>query len=150
MSDQAKFSVLAKYIGAGTGVTRFFGVEEEEIVEAEDLLGFPLPSGLKKFYREIGHGWITTEEVRGVRNLIIHPADSVDLFKDDSEFSPPEGFLKGDLPIFDCGSDKFLVTRPGSNAPEAIYRNCGESEPVAEDFKDLISKLLLNRVFYEK
>lgn len=40
----------------------FFSVSEKEIEEAEQLLGFSFPEQLRKFYRVIGYGSLTTPD----------------------------------------------------------------------------------------
>jgi hypothetical protein len=108
-----------------------------------------MPEGLKEFYRDIGYGWWGVEGREDVRNLIVHPLDAVDLYKGISEFTPPEKFfLPGDLPFFDCGSGRFLVMRPQSNDPEAVYRDDGI--PLASSMSDFMEKLLGNPIFYER
>jgi len=149
MVKKKMFESLKPYIGKAEGPVRFIPVKEEEIIEAESELGFPLPEKLKEFYYSVGYGWLSTEDRAGLRNLIIHPLDIVDLFKGESEFSPPDKFLDGDLPIFDCGGDRFLVTRPGSQDPEKVYRSDGGNESIADDVVDLVNKLLQDPSYYE-
>jgi antitoxin YxxD len=143
------FESLKYYIGKDEGPIRFVSVKDKEVVEAETDLGFALPSMLKAFYSSIGYGWLSTEERRDLRNLVIHPLDIVDLFRGESEFSPPDAFLDGDLPIFDCGGDRFLVTRPHSGDPEKVYNDDGSGIAIALDVEDLVNKLIKNPGFYE-
>lgn len=145
-----RFEILKEYVGLDSGAKRFLPITDREISEAESELGFVLPENLKNFYRAIGYGWIGSESRADLRNLIIHPLDIVDLYRGESEFSPPDSFLEGDLPIFDCGGNRFLVVRPDSGDREKIYRDDGGDEAVAADIEDLINKLLSNPDFYEK
>ena len=115
------FEELKPYIGLESGAIRFQAVKREEIEAAEKELGLSLPSSLKGLYGSIGYGWIGSKDRNDLRNLFVHPLDIVDLYNGESEFSPPEKFLEGDLPIFDCGGDRFLVVRPESSTPEKIY-----------------------------
>lgn len=141
---------LKNHIGMSSGQERFISVNPDEINQAEAELGFQLPTSLKNFYQVIGYGWLSQDERPDIRNLFIHPLDVVDLYQGTSEFSPPDKFLAGDVPFFDCGSCKFLVFRPNSSHTEFIYRDYGETTPVANDVDDLITKLLLDPSFYEK
>lgn len=143
------FEVLKSYIGKDEGPIRFVSLDTEEVAKAESELGFPLPSKLKAFYSSIGYGWLGSEERGDLRNLVIHPLDIVDLLNGESEFSPPDDFLEGDLPIFDCGGDRFLVTRPGSSDPEKVYKDDGSVNAIATDVEDLLNKLLADPSFYE-
>lgn len=143
------FDSLKSYIGKDEGPIRFISVKDEEVTEAETGLGFSLPSKLKAFYSSIGYGWVSSEERRDLRNLVVHPLDIVDLFRGESEFSPLDEFLDGDLPIFDCGGDRFLVTRPHSDDPEKVYKDDGSDIAIAEDVEDLLNKLITDPGFYE-
>lgn len=144
----SNLDVFRSFIGLTDGAKRFIPIREGDILEAESLLDFRLPDSLKEFFREIGYGWLGDAKFRGVRNLLIHPLDAVDLYKGESEFSPPEPFLKGDFPIFDCGGDRFLVVRPLSENPNLVYRDEGGNEPIANDVGELMLNALANPTFY--
>lgn len=144
----SKIDVLKSYVNLETGSIRFLPVEVEDVNEAEVELGFSLPLSLKRFYSSIGYGWLGDDTCADVRNLIIHPLDIVDLYKCESEFSPLDVFLDGDLPILDCGGDKFLVVRPNSQFPDRVYRDDGGSVALAEDVGALALKLLNSPTFY--
>ncbi|MDP1979215.1 SMI1/KNR4 family protein [Undibacterium sp.] len=144
------FDKLQKYIGSSVGSKRFMSVDVADINAAEAEFGFKLPSSLKRFYQSVGYGWFGVEDRSDIRNLFVHPLDMVDLYNGTSEFSPPEEFLPGDVPFFDCGSFRFLVFRPSSSNSEFVYRHIGESEPIANDIEDFVEKLLLNPHFYEE
>ncbi|MEH6462282.1 SMI1/KNR4 family protein [Chitinimonas sp. JJ19] len=139
---------LKRFIGSESGVRRLLPVSADDVAQAELELGFPLPSTLKDFYSQIGYGWLGSESRVDVRNLIVHPLDLVDLYKGESEFSPPEGFLAGDLPVFDCGGFRFLVMRPDSGSQE-VYRDDGGTLVIAEDFIAFVEKLINDPLFYE-
>jgi hypothetical protein len=143
------YESLRSYIGKNEGQIRFLPVEEEDVVTAEADLDCILPSKLKSFYSFVGYGWISSEERRDLWNLIIHPLDIVDLVKGVSEFLPSDEFLDGDLPIFDCGAGKFLVTRPNSSNPECVYRDDDCDQIIAADVEELIYRLVEDPTFYE-
>lgn len=143
------FDYLKQYQGLSDGARRFQKVSMEDIVEAEKLIGCDLPNQLKKFYLDIGFGWLGDDKYNNANNLIIHPLDMADLYLGDSEFSPPEGFLDGDLPFFHVGNDRFLVLRPKTSSPNKVFRDSGEEDSVADDIYDFIKKLFDDAVFYE-
>ncbi|MFZ6733567.1 SMI1/KNR4 family protein [Undibacterium sp. Ji42W] len=141
---------LQSYIGLKVGTRRFTPVDSNKLDQAEMELGFLLPCSLRKFYQAVGYGWLAEDNRPDIRNLFIHPLDIVDLYKGISEFGPPEQFLPGDVPFFDCGSFRFLVFRPNSANPEFIYRDNGDINPVANNAEDLVATLLRNPHFYEE
>ncbi len=138
---------LKRFIGCESGVKKLLPVSADHVVQAELELGFSLPSTLKDFYSQIGYGWLGSESRTDVRNLIAHPLDLVDLYKGESELSPPEGFLEGDLPVFDCGGFRFLVMRPDSGS-QGVYRDDGGNLVIADDFIAFIDKLIKDPLFY--
>lgn len=146
----SNFQVLKKYVGLDSGSKRFLPVNENDIISAEKEIGHPFPAGLKDFYKSVGYGWLGSEENNAIRNLFIHPLDIADLYKGTSEFAPPEGFLDGDVPFFDCGGSRFLVFRLGSENSESIYRDNGETKELSVNINDFIERLTLDPSFYEK
>ncbi|MDN3577967.1 SMI1/KNR4 family protein [Chitinimonas viridis] len=139
---------LKRFIGCESGAKRLFPVKTTDVTQAELELGFELPATLKDFYIQIGYGWLGPKSRSDVSNLIVHPLDLVDLHKGESEFSPPEGFIEGDLPVFHCGGYRFLVMRPNSGS-QTIYYDDGSSRVIAENFTDLICNLANHPTFYE-
>ena len=119
-----------------------------DIEKAEGLLEVEFPPSVRSFYNEVGSGWYSSEQRPDIRNLVIHPLDVVDLYKGCSQYSPPEGFLSGDVPVFDCGGHRFLVVRPFSPKPDEVYRDDGVL--IAESFEIFIERLINDEVFYEK
>lgn len=144
------FEFLVKYRGLADGPRRFYSVEGADTEEAERQLGFPFPSELRTFYADVGYGWLGAEDLDSVRNLFVHPLDVVDLLNGSSEFAPSEGFLAGDLPFFDAGGGRFLVVRPSSSMPRAVFRDSGESEPVADNLVAFCRGLEKDPAFYMK
>ena len=142
------YKELEQYINANEGTKRFFPVSAQEILAAEEVLGFALPIGLKDFYLEVGFGWLSSDDRPDLRNLILHPVDVVDLYRGTSEFCPPEGFMEGDLPIMDCGWDKFLVMR-ANTSDEKTYRDNGSDNSLAQSFNELVERLFKDAGFYE-
>ena len=144
----AVFEFLVKYQGRADGPRRFYPVDPSDIEAAEQQLGSRFPDELRNLYLEVGYGWLASEKSDSARNLFVHPLDVVDLLSGSSEFAPVEGFLAGDLPFFDAGGGRFLVIRPESSLPSAVFRDSGEIEPVAETLEGFCRALDRNPVFY--
>lgn len=142
------YKELEQYINANEVTKRFFPVSAQEILAAEEVLGFALPIGLKDFYLEVGFGWLSSDDRPDLRNLILHPVDVVDLYRGTSEFCELEGFLEGDLPVMDCGWDRFLVMR-ANTSDEKIYRDDGSDNSLAQSFNELVERLFKDAGFYE-
>jgi hypothetical protein len=142
------FEFLAIYRGLTDGPRRFYPVEAADIDAAERQLGFAFPPELRAFYSQVGYGWLGADGLDSARNLFVHPLDVVDLLNGSSEFAPPEGFLAGDLPFFDAGGGCFLVVRPNSRRPLAVFRDSGDNEPVASDVVEFCRRLARDPGFY--
>lgn len=142
------FEALSRYRGLSEGPKRFQEVRREDVEEAERALGFAFPFELRRFYAEIGYGWLGTEVDPTLRNLFAHPLDIVDLMTGVSEFAPPEGFLPGDLPFFDAGAGRFLVMRPQSDTPSAVFRDTGAERPIAPNLLQFVNDLELDAGFF--
>lgn len=142
------YKELEQYINANEGTRRFFPVSAQEVLVAEEALGFAFPVGLKDFYLQVGYGWLSSDDRPDLRNLIPHPLDVVDLYRSTSEFCALEGFLEGDLPVMDCGWDRFLVMR-ANTSDEKIYRDDGSDNSLAQSFNELVERLFKDAGFYE-
>jgi hypothetical protein len=60
---------------------------------------------------------------------------------------PPEGFVPGVMPFFDVGEQTYLVTRPSSDHPNAVYWPDGKSE-VSDSLGAFFKDLYLRAGFY--
>lgn len=145
----------------------FMEVSESEITESEAKLGFRFPEGLRQFYLEIGSGQLRcpASDPDGPEmanpNLLLDPSDVAGLYLKDGETLPlfpiEEDQLSkdevvelqfevaddGELPFFDMGDMIYLVTRPHSDDPEAVYL-AHDGNQVAKDMYDLMEKLHAN------
>ncbi|CAO4845884.1 MAG: hypothetical protein CNLJKLNK_01314 [Holosporales bacterium] len=115
----------------------FYPLDEKIILEAEKLLGFNFPASLRKFYEEIGYGYLTTPLKKNdnyifhAYNKILHPIvvsrffygellnDEYFTYMDPLSF---EELPKDDIPIFEIadGSD-FMTMKPKSDNPNALW-----------------------------
>jgi hypothetical protein len=147
----------------------FFRIGEDEIRESEEKLGLRFPEGLREFYLEIGHGQLVCPasdpdgDPEADMNTILEPGVIAAMYLNDPEALPFDAddeetrqwlldrfentTEEGELPFFEIGEGYFLVTRPRSDAPEAIYHS-GEGEPVARDMAEFMERLHADPVYY--
>lgn len=147
----------------------FFGVSEDDLRENEEKLGFRFPEGLRQFYLEIGHGQLvcpasdpdgdpvadmnTILEPDVIAAMYLNDPDSMPYDADDEETRQwlldrfTNTTEEGELPFFEIGEGYFLVTRPQSDAPEAIYHS-GDEEPVARNMAEFMERLHADPLFY--
>jgi hypothetical protein len=121
----------------------FTPLDESAVAEAEGRIGFRFPPSLRSFYLEIGSGFLATNEAGDKKttsvNRFLTPAEVADLYLGDSELMPPEGFEAGELPVFEVGSDLFLVMRLAGGREAGIFRMSGTK--VADNFSDFVRRL---------
>lgn len=162
MSTNTKFAYLKKYVDQGKYHidTRYenclWSLDDiNEIVESEKRLGFEFPSQLKEFWVEIGRGSLPNPHdlkddfVAAHNNHIFRPKDIADiiLLKEESGLILPwlldyynEGYLtEDDVPFFEVLASDFLIMKPKSLKPNAIYNMIGEI--IEEDFERFIWRL---------
>ncbi|MES9694908.1 1,3-beta-glucan synthase regulator [Bacillus toyonensis] len=87
------FNFLKKYVVADESIKSnqipiFYPLPKEEVIEAEDLLKIQFPKELKRFYEEIGYGFLNTN--RNLINRFMDPISVADfrLRQDIYEHSP--------------------------------------------------------------
>lgn len=146
-----EYHYLKKYIDTPpTELHRnFFGqVTQEEINDAEKILGFSLPQSMKKFWLEIGYGALTTDLRKNKtsnNNRILYPeqiSDILSLGSQNNWMLPEyvELMEEGDIPFFEIGdSSDFLFMKRFAENKEAIYDPMGRI--VADNFEQFIWRL---------
>lgn len=152
----SKYYYLKKYINnkASTPRNWFRLITQEEIEEAEKRLGFILPLALKEFWLEIGEGTLYVPykgESGWLNNYIYSPKEIADiiLLKEESNLILPEaveyfdeGYIdisKGEIVFFEVVGSDFLVMKPNSDKPDAVYDMIGNI--VEESFERFIWRL---------
>ncbi|MCP4593042.1 MAG: hypothetical protein GY842_20095 [bacterium] len=135
-----------------SGSVFFFPVTETEMREAERQIGLRLPRELATFYREIGSGFLKASRhskdapPHAYVNRVLDPIEAADLFLGLHEHTPVGEFAEGDLPVFEVGDQSFLVMRPGSNTPNAVYWDAGD--PVCSSFARFIHRLYFDDALF--
>lgn len=130
-----KYEYLKKFIADKPGGSpNWFGIiTSEEIKEAEIRLGFEFPKSLKEFWLEVGYGFFKVS-INGLINKdhvnrLCSPDQIADilLLKEESLLITDEGveYLdKEDIPFFELADmASFLVMKPNSDKPDAVYRS---------------------------
>ncbi len=140
------FDYLRRYVSSESPPTRnwFTPVTEDEIRAAERRMGTSFPAALRQFYLEVGSGFLRANDgekkVTTNVNRILDPTEAAALRLGEAEVpAPPEGFEDGTLPIFEVGDQLFLVIKPTTTKPDAVYWMYGEE--VAPTFEDFVRRL---------
>ena len=127
----------------------FWEVSPEAVQSFENQANVKLPPLLRKFYEEVGHGSIqqsrTGEWAEFDLNIFVDLSRLLDLYlrRDPSFEVDPEIVEQGDLAFFDMGSHSYLVVRPLSSKPDAIYWPY-ETQSVYSSVWDFADQLLEN------
>lgn len=151
-----KYEYLKKYINNEGIPPRnwFTKVEVGSIDTAEKKIGFKFPNSLRNFWLEIGYGCLcvslNSRQTIDHTNTILSPTEIVDitLLKEESGLILPEaveyieeGYIsETDIIFFEIADlSSFLVMKPMSKKPNAIYNMIGET--VEESFEKFIWRL---------
>ena len=122
----------------------FSSLTASEVTQAQHELGICFPPQLKKFYLEVGYGYIGLDNPY-FRNQIMRPKEIVKLrlgqdFYGNMSTDDLEYYSSNDvLPFFDLGgeSDYLVIKLTGENKGSIIYFG----DIIASDFDDFIIKM---------
>jgi hypothetical protein len=155
--EHSVFEKFKPYIGRHDLPNDFYPVSLASITDAEERLGYSLPSELRAFYEEVGSGFFTigvkdSERDPSLVNRVVSPMGIVELLFDTTcQYRPYEGFVEGVLPFFDCGEGTFLVLRPRSSNPNAVYWPSGvESQRITSSVISFFDELYERAGFYRE
>jgi hypothetical protein len=147
------FEYLQPYIGKKKPPNRFWPVDPADVEDAERRLGVRFPGQLRTFYAEVGCGFLAQgkeDRRRGpsLVNGVLSPVEIASLLLDPSEPArPAEGFMPGVMPFFDVGEQTYLVMRPSSSQPDAVYWPDGKSK-VSDELEAFFKDLYQRAGFY--
>lgn len=149
------FEFLSRYVNVTEGPNSFVPVTQDEIVEAERRIGFSLPEQLRRFYREIGCGFLKAPKESDPNddtcfdtiNRVVGPSEMADLYLGLDKWGPAEGFLPGLVPFFDLGEDTYLVLKIMEPSDSAVYWPNGKRK-VAGTLEEFFIRLHENPSFY--
>lgn len=110
---------------------RFYPVAWGDVAKAEERIGFRFPPQLRCFFQQVGSGFFGAAEgckevaVADHVNRILNPIEISDLMMGESQLAPEEGFDEGEMPFFEVGDGSFLIMKPVSENPDAVYWSYG-------------------------
>ncbi len=148
------FAEISKSANSGTG-NSFKRVSKEEIAQWEIDNSIELPVQLKEFYLQVGHGFLNVDRLGNKQNDYPNNWVSLDRlteFWKRTELSfqiDNEIVDEGELPFFDMGSFAYLVLRPNSPTPNAVFRPY-EGQPICASIYDFTERLFEDTTFYTK
>ena len=134
------------------GPNRFFQVPDEEIRKAECRIGYAFPGELATFYREVGMGFLKgggsakNAPSWAHINRVLGPMEAVDLSLGECKHTPDGGFAEADLPIFEIRDGAFLVMRPRSSNPNAVYWDAGNA--VSRSFVEFVRRVYFDDALF--
>jgi hypothetical protein len=150
-----KYDYLKKYVvekSPGAEINSFYKVEDEEIKNAEEKLGYKFPEELKEFWREIGSGLFRSSvPEKGITqkdwvNALLYPSEIATILLEgaESELILPEAYERfeglrseGDFIFFEIAdSSSFLVmnfNKPG------VFRFRGNK--IADSLEEFVHRL---------
>ncbi|WP_409995877.1 SMI1/KNR4 family protein [Halomonas sp. DP4Y7-2] len=133
----------------------FWRVHEAQLREAENRMGINIPSDLREFYTTVGHGHLVRSRHGVLQSDYFNSIVDVEYLtrlwcRDDVCFQyDSEIFDERELPFFDMGSYSYLVLRPRSENPNAVYFPY-DKKPVCFSFCEFVSRLYQDTTFYLK
>lgn len=122
-------------------------VNESDILNLENYLGFNLPKELKMFFKDIGCGYINQ---KNTLNIILSPEDIIDAMEknDHWAFDPSiEDLTNEEIPIFLVSEYKTLFFKRSEllEGESNVYDYNGK---ITNSFSELIQKTYLKEIFY--
>ena len=130
---------------------KIYSVDNSDIVEAETMMGFSLPSELKKFYETFGYGFISDNKTN--INRILDPLSVSDLRLKTNEY---EFYV--DLDLYDeFGEDKLLFFEANEGVLFSIeitesmkQKIYFYGEIIADSLAEFLEKYSKDNHYYEK
>ena len=128
---------------------QFHPLTKDEIKNSESKLGIIFPKLLRKFYLEIGHGFIGSEV--GNINRIMDPESVLDfrLRQNDFEFYPDieiyDEFEEDKMIFFEANESALISIGFGSDNSGKIYYY---DEEISKNLGEFLEKLLEDDTFY--
>lgn len=129
----------------------FFQIDdaEKEVAYVENELGIQLPQDLRRFYNEIGYGFVCTN-YDNLFNRLLSPIEIYDFYKGINEYENDE--RRGDcslernaIAFYEVSEDVFLTVKSDEQNQANIYYF---DELVAESLMEFIDKMLEKPNYY--
>ncbi|HDR8095059.1 TPA: SMI1/KNR4 family protein, partial [Bacillus cereus] len=138
------FNFLKEYVVADRSVRSkqkpiFYPIYQDEIDEAESLLQMELPKELKRFYQEIGYGFLKSDK-RTFFNRFMDPISVVDfrLRQDIYEYNP--NLDDDSLVFFEVTELNFLTTKFKEENELGQCPIYSEDEKIADSLEEFLIK----------
>lgn len=152
MFDALKnYIVESESVKTDSGIV-FFPVLPKEISRAELKIGRALPSQLKRFYLDVGYGFVSASSDNAITttalNKILEPLEVSDLILGESILTPEGGFLEYEVPFFNVVEELYLTLRYDEFSDPKVYTMT--NNVVSDSLEDFISELIANPDFYEE
>lgn len=129
--------------------TQFYKVTEESVARAEEELGIIFPEELKKFYLEMGYGFLHSEE--GNFNRIMDPNSLCEFrfrqgqFANDSELEIYESYERDKLIFFEICEGVYLAIGFSKNNNGKIYYG---KDMIADSLEEFLLNYQENEKFF--
>ncbi|MFB6731491.1 SMI1/KNR4 family protein [Bacillus mobilis] len=150
------FNFLKKHIVADESIKSnqtpiFYPLPKEEIAEAEDLLKMQFPKELKRFYEEIGYGFLKTNKT--LINRFMDPFSVADfrLRQDIYEYNPNLDDVDDDdesLVFFEVTELNFLTIKFKEENELGQCPIYSEDEKIADSLEEFLIKMEGNPDYY--
>ncbi|MEC0037385.1 MULTISPECIES: SMI1/KNR4 family protein [Bacillus] len=128
----------------------FYPIYQDEIDEAESLLQMELPKELKRFYQEIGYGFLKSDK-RTFFNRFMDPISVVDfrLRQDIYEYNPNLDDVDDDsLVFFEVTELNFLTIKFKEENELGQCPIYSEDEKIADSLEEFLIKMDENPDYY--
>ncbi|HDR8123348.1 TPA: SMI1/KNR4 family protein [Bacillus cereus] len=146
------FNFLKEYVVADRSVRSkqkpiFYPIYQDEIDEAESLLQMELPKELKRFYQEIGYGFLKSDK-RTFFNRFMDPISVVDfrLRQDIYEYNP--NLDDDSLVFFEVTELNFLTIKFKEKNELGQCPIYSEDEKIADSLEEFLIKMDENPDYY--
>lgn len=138
------FEKFLKQIKNKKNVFEFYKLEEEDIKDAEERLGYSFPPILRAFYCEVGYGFI--KENPSFINRIMAPDDVADFMcEEEYQYVDKSIYSENEMIFFHIADEDFLtIEMLGDNSGAVKYFD----EIIAVDLIDFINKMMVNPNYF--
>ena len=122
-----------------------YSVKEEDILNAEERMGFQFPDPLRKFYQEVGYGFI--KATPNFHNRIMPPSDVADFVCGSEEYQYVDKSIydENELVFMQIAYEDFL-TIDYKNHKEGQIKYFGDV--IADTLVNFLNKILKKPDFY--
>lgn len=138
------FENLLKEIKNKKNVFEFYKLEEEEIKDAEERLGYSFPPILRAFYCEVGYGFIKGSP--SFINRIMAPDEVADFMRDEEEYQYVDKsiYSENEMVFYHIADEDFLTIEMLGDSGAVKYFD----EIIAVDLIDFINKMMVNPNYF--